>query len=30
VFSFRGKPIKQLSTKAWYQALKRASIRDFR
>ena len=30
VFSFRGKPIEQLRTKAWYQALKRASIRDFR
>jgi integrase len=29
VFSFRGKPIKQLSTKAWYQALKRAGIEDF-
>jgi integrase len=30
VFSFRGKPIRQVSTKAWYQALKRASIQDFR
>jgi len=30
VFSFRGRPIKQLSTKAWYQALKRAGIQDFR
>ncbi len=30
VFSFRGQPIKQLSTKAWYQALKRAGIQDFR
>ena len=30
VFSFRGKPIRQVSTKAWYQALKRAGIQDFR
>ena len=30
VFTFRGKPIKQVSTKAWYQALERAGIRDFR
>ena len=30
VFSFRGKPIKQVSTKAWYQALERAGIQDFR
>jgi integrase len=30
VFSYRGKPIKQVSTKAWYQALKRAGIEDFR
>jgi len=30
VFSFRGKPVRQVSTKAWYQALKRAGIRDFR
>jgi len=30
VFSFRGQPIKQLSTKAWYHALKRAGIQDFR
>jgi integrase len=30
VFSFRGKPIKQVSTKAWYQALERAGIEDFR
>lgn len=29
VFSFSGKPIKQLSTKAWYKALERADIRDF-
>jgi integrase len=30
VFSFRGKPIRQVSTKAWYQALERAGIEDFR
>jgi len=30
VFNFRGKPIKQVSTKAWYQALERAGIEDFR
>jgi integrase len=30
VFSFRGKLIKQVSTKAWYQALERAGIEDFR
>lgn len=30
VFSFRGKPITQVSTKAWYAALKRAGIEDFR
>lgn len=30
VFSFRGKPITQVSTKAWYGALKRAGIEDFR
>jgi integrase len=24
VFSFRGRPIRQVSTKAWYQALQRA------
>lgn len=30
VFSFRGRPIRQVSTKAWYQALERASIQDFR
>jgi integrase len=30
VFSFRGKPITQVSTKAWYQALTRAGIQDFR
>jgi integrase len=30
VFSFRGKPIKQVSTKSWYAALERAGIQDFR
>jgi len=30
VFSYRGKPIAQVSTKAWYAALKRAGIEDFR
>ncbi len=30
VFSYRGSPITQVSTKAWYAALERAEIRDFR
>lgn len=30
VFSFRGKPITQVSTKAWYAALDRAGIENFR
>lgn len=30
VFSYLGKPICQVSTKAWYAALDRAGIRDFR
>jgi integrase len=30
VFSFRGQPVRQLSTKAWYAALRRAGIEDFR
>jgi len=30
VFSYCGKPIMQLNTKAWYAALKRAGIEDFR
>ena len=30
VFSFRGKPIIQVSTKAWYAALEKAGITDFR
>jgi len=29
VFSFSRKPIKQVSTKAWYRVLKRACIEDF-
>ena len=30
VFSFRGRQVHQVSTKAWYSALKRAGIADFR
>lgn len=30
VFSFRGKPVRQVNTKAWRNALKRAGISDFR
>lgn len=30
VFSFNGKPIRQVSTKAWYAALERGGITDFR
>ena len=30
VFSYRGRPITQVSTKAWYAALERAGIGDFR
>ena len=30
VFTFRGKPVKQVSTKAWMAALKRAGIKNFR
>ena len=30
VFVYRGKPIKQVNTKAWKEALKRAGIADFR
>jgi integrase len=30
VFSYRGKPITQVSTKAWYGALERAEIENFR
>lgn len=30
VFTYRGKPVHQVNTKAWHQALKRAEIEDFR
>ncbi len=30
MFSFRGKPVRQVNTKAWRQALKRVGIEDFR
>ena len=30
VFTFRDKPVAQTSTKAWWNALKRAGIEDFR
>lgn len=30
VFTYLGEPIKQVSTKAWYNALKRAGIENFR
>ena len=30
MFSYRGKPVTQVSTKAWYAALARAGIKDFR
>ena len=30
VFSYHGKPIKQVSTKAWYGVLTAAGIEDFR
>lgn len=30
VFTYQGRPIKQASTPAWYRALKRAGIGDFR
>jgi integrase len=30
VFSFRGKPVTQVSTKAWYAGLARAGITEFR
>src|ERR1700722_10681203 len=30
VFTYEGKPIRQVSTRAWYKALKRAGIEDFR
>jgi integrase len=30
VFAQEGEPIRQVSTRAWYKALKRAGIEDFR
>lgn len=30
VFTYRGKPIQRLSTRAWYKAMKRAGIKNFR
>jgi integrase len=30
VFSYRGQPITQVATKAWYHALVKAEITDFR
>ena len=30
VFTFEGEPVRQVSTKAWYKALKRAGIENFR
>jgi len=30
VFNYRGKPVTQVSTKAWYAALERTGIQDFR
>jgi len=30
VFTYEGEPIRQVSTRAWYKALKRAGIEDFR
>lgn len=30
VFTFKGKPVEQLSTAAWYKALQRAGIQNFR
>jgi len=30
VFTYRGKPVRQVNTKAWVQALKRAGIENFR
>jgi len=30
VFTYKGKPVKQVNTKAWKKALKRAGIEDFR
>lgn len=30
VFTYKGKPVKQTSTRAWYKALERAGIKNFR
>ena len=30
VFSFKGKPVRQVNTKAWRQTLQRVGIDDFR
>ncbi len=30
VFTYRGKPVTQLTTKAWYRALEKAGIKEFR
>ncbi len=30
VFTYKGRPVHQVNTKAWYAALKRAGIEDFR
>ena len=30
VFTYKGKPVTQVTTKAWYKALERAGIEDFR
>jgi hypothetical protein len=30
VFTFEGEPVRQVSTKAWKKALRRAGIEDFR
>lgn len=30
VFTYEGRPVFQVSSKAWYKALKRAGIEDFR
>lgn len=30
VFTYKGQPIKQVNTQAWYKALRRAGIQDFR
>lgn len=30
VFTYQGKPLQRLTTRAWYKALKRANIEDFR